>query len=144
MRSIKADDPRRRCNSPAAPLGAWDRASRFRWQKGLTAFARSSNCGLIVAASTLAGVHRELIIAPAAGADQGRRHTAIGVKAERYPLSGASRFHGSAHDIDVCYRRVAYIRTSSVANVGADKESDKRQRPGHRSLRQALRARACG
>ena len=27
-----------------------------------------------------------------------------------------------------CYRRVAYIRTSSVANVGADKDSDKRQR----------------
>jgi Holliday junction resolvase len=30
------------------------------------------------------------------------RHRALGVKAERYPLSGASRFRGSGHDID-CY-----------------------------------------
>jgi hypothetical protein len=28
-------------------------------------------------------------------------HTALGVKAERYPLSGASRFRGSGHDIDI-------------------------------------------
>jgi Holliday junction resolvase len=29
------------------------------------------------------------------------RHEAMGVKAERYPLSGASRFRGSGHDVDV-------------------------------------------
>lgn len=29
------------------------------------------------------------------------RHRAIGVHAERYPLSGASRFRGSGHDIDI-------------------------------------------
>ena len=29
------------------------------------------------------------------------RHAAIGVKAERYPLSGASRFRGSGHDVDI-------------------------------------------
>jgi hypothetical protein len=29
------------------------------------------------------------------------RHKALGVHAERYPLSGASRFRGSGHDIDV-------------------------------------------
>jgi|SRR5579875_1097623 len=29
------------------------------------------------------------------------RHRAIGVHAERYPLSGASRFRGSGHDIDL-------------------------------------------
>jgi hypothetical protein len=29
------------------------------------------------------------------------RHKAIGVHAERYPLSGASRFRGSGHDIDL-------------------------------------------
>jgi Holliday junction resolvase len=29
------------------------------------------------------------------------RHRAIGIKAERYPLSGASRFRGSGHDIDI-------------------------------------------
>jgi Holliday junction resolvase len=28
-------------------------------------------------------------------------HRAIGVHAERYPLSGASRFRGSGHDIDI-------------------------------------------
>ena len=29
------------------------------------------------------------------------RHQALGVRAERYPLSGASRFRDSGHDIDV-------------------------------------------
>jgi hypothetical protein len=29
------------------------------------------------------------------------RHLAIGDKAERYPLSGASRFRGSGHDVDL-------------------------------------------
>jgi len=29
------------------------------------------------------------------------RHKTIGVHAERYPLSGASRFRGSGHDIDI-------------------------------------------
>jgi Holliday junction resolvase len=30
-----------------------------------------------------------------------KRHRALGVHAERYPLSGASKFRGSGHDIDV-------------------------------------------
>jgi hypothetical protein len=29
------------------------------------------------------------------------RHKAIGVHAERYPLSGSSRFRGSGHDVDI-------------------------------------------
>jgi Holliday junction resolvase len=29
------------------------------------------------------------------------RHKALGVHAERYPLSGASRFRGSGHDLDL-------------------------------------------
>jgi Holliday junction resolvase len=29
------------------------------------------------------------------------RHEALGVHCERYPLSGASRFRGSGHDLDV-------------------------------------------
>jgi Holliday junction resolvase len=29
------------------------------------------------------------------------RHKALGVHAERYPLSGASRFRGSGHDVDI-------------------------------------------
>ena len=35
-----------------------------------------------------------------AGAYPGRRHTALGIKAERYPLSGGTRFRGS-HDGDI-------------------------------------------
>ena len=29
------------------------------------------------------------------------RHKTLGIHAERYPLSGASRFRGSGHDIDI-------------------------------------------
>jgi hypothetical protein len=29
------------------------------------------------------------------------RHRALGVCAERYPLSGSSRFRGSGHDVDI-------------------------------------------
>jgi Holliday junction resolvase len=29
------------------------------------------------------------------------RHRQLGVRAERFPLSGASRFRGSSHDVDV-------------------------------------------
>ena len=29
------------------------------------------------------------------------RHRAIGVHSERYPLSGASRFRGKSHDVDI-------------------------------------------
>jgi Holliday junction resolvase len=29
------------------------------------------------------------------------RHRALGIHAERYPLSGASRFHDSGHDVDI-------------------------------------------
>ena len=29
------------------------------------------------------------------------QHMGIGIKAERYPLSGASRFRGSGHDLDI-------------------------------------------
>ena len=29
------------------------------------------------------------------------RHRALGIHAERYPLSGASRFRGSGHDLDL-------------------------------------------
>jgi Holliday junction resolvase len=29
------------------------------------------------------------------------RHKTLGIRAERYPLSGASRFRGSGHDVDV-------------------------------------------
>lgn len=29
------------------------------------------------------------------------RHRALGIHSERYPLSGASRFRGSGHDVDI-------------------------------------------
>jgi Holliday junction resolvase len=29
------------------------------------------------------------------------RHKALGIHSERYPLSGASRFRGSGHDVDI-------------------------------------------
>jgi Holliday junction resolvase len=29
------------------------------------------------------------------------RHRALGIHAERYPLSGSSRFRGSGHDLDI-------------------------------------------
>ena len=29
------------------------------------------------------------------------RHKAVGIHAERYPLSGASRFRGASHDVDI-------------------------------------------
>ena len=31
------------------------------------------------------------------------RHKTIGIHAERYPLSGASRFRGKGHDLDVSF-----------------------------------------
>jgi hypothetical protein len=37
----------------------------------------------------------------AAGAVPGRRHTALGIKAERYPLSGGTRFRESGYDVDI-------------------------------------------
>ena len=36
-----------------------------------------------------------------AEANPGRRHIALRIKAERYPLSGGSRFRGSGHDVDI-------------------------------------------
>jgi Holliday junction resolvase len=46
------------------------------------------------------------------------RHTEIGVHAERYPLSGANRFRGSGHDLDIYARRDA---APLVAEVKARK-----------------------
>ena len=40
------------------------------------------------------------------------RHKALGVHAERYPLSGASQFRGSGHDVDVYLFGRAEARSS--------------------------------
>jgi len=47
------------------------------------------------------------------------RHKAIGIHAERYPLSGASRFRGSGHDIDL------YLFGSDEAPAVAEVKSRK-------------------
>ena len=46
------------------------------------------------------------------------RHAAIGIKAERYPLSGASRFRGSGPDIDIYPFRalVAEVKSQVLAS----------------------------
>ena len=45
------------------------------------------------------------------------RHKALGIHAERYPLSGASHFRGSGHDIDVY--ALGRDKTPLVAEVKA-------------------------
>jgi hypothetical protein len=47
------------------------------------------------------------------------RHKALSIHAERYPLSGASRFRGSGHDIDV------YLFGSQEAPVVAEVKARK-------------------
>ena len=46
-------------------------------------------------------------------------HQALGVHAERYPLSGASRFRGSGHDLDV------YVRGRDEAPIVAEVKARK-------------------
>jgi hypothetical protein len=43
-----------------------------------------------------------------------QRHLDLGIKAERYPLSGASRFRGSGHDVDV------YVFGNDAAPLAAE------------------------
>jgi hypothetical protein len=47
------------------------------------------------------------------------RHKAVGVYAERYPLSGASRFRGAGHDVDV------YIFGKDAAPIVAEVKARK-------------------
>ena len=48
------------------------------------------------------------------------RHRDLGVKAERYPLSGASRFRGSGHDVDI------YAFGTDEAPLGAEVKKRRR------------------
>ena len=50
------------------------------------------------------------------------RHQALGVHAERYPLSGASRFRGSGHDLDIY--ALGQDEAPLVAEVKARKSGD--------------------
>ena len=47
------------------------------------------------------------------------KHRALGIHAERYPLSGASRFRGSGHDIDL------YLFGRDEAPAGAEVKARK-------------------
>jgi hypothetical protein len=68
---------------PQLEGGHIGRASSSEWPNGKQGGRRSRDKGN--------RIERELV----------ERHKALGVHAERYPLSGASRFRGSGHDIDL-------------------------------------------
>ena len=71
-------------------------------ERGITAFARESNGGLIVTGSALAVVHRDLIIMLAA------RHKLPAVYWDRLVSSGGLISYG-ADQIDHCRRAAAYV-----------------------------------
>src|SRR5262245_9583213 len=72
-------------------------------ERAITAFARSSNGGLIVTASTLAAVHRKLIIALAA------RHRLPAVYSVRYHATSGGLISYGPDTIDPFRRAAAYV-----------------------------------
>jgi putative tryptophan/tyrosine transport system substrate-binding protein len=72
-------------------------------ERAVTAFARSPNGGLIVAASTLAGVHRKLIIALAA------RHRLPAVYSLRYYATDGGLISYGPNTIDPFRRAAGYV-----------------------------------
>ena len=72
-------------------------------ERGVTAFARSSNGGLIVPASTLAIVHRELITTLAA------RHRLPAVYFSRFFVTGGGLISYGADSIDQFRRAAGYV-----------------------------------
>jgi putative tryptophan/tyrosine transport system substrate-binding protein len=72
-------------------------------ERAITAFARSPNGGLIVTASTLAGVHRDLIIALAA------RHKLPAVYAVRYLVVGGGLISYGPDTVDQYRRAASYV-----------------------------------
>jgi putative tryptophan/tyrosine transport system substrate-binding protein len=72
-------------------------------ERAITAFARSPNGGLIVTASTLAGVHRDLIIAGAA------RHKLPAVYAVRYLVVGGGLISYGPDTVDQYRRAASYV-----------------------------------
>jgi len=72
-------------------------------ERAITAFARPPNGGLIVTASTLAGVHRDLIIALAA------RHKLPAVYAVRYLVVGGGLISYGPDTVDQYRRAASYV-----------------------------------
>jgi putative ABC transport system substrate-binding protein len=83
------------------PVGVGANAEEI--ERAVTAFARSSNGGLIVAASTLAGVHRKLIIALAA------RHRLPAVYSLRYFATDGGLISYGPNSIDPFRRAADYV-----------------------------------
>jgi putative ABC transport system substrate-binding protein len=72
-------------------------------ERGITAFARPANGGLIVTGSTLGTVHRDLIVALAA------RHRLPAVYPQRYYLTGGGLISYGADTTDPYRRAAGYI-----------------------------------
>ena len=72
-------------------------------ERAVTAFARSSNGGLIVTASALASVHRDLIITLAA------RHKLPAVYSERYFVTGGGLISYGPDFVDQYRRAAGYV-----------------------------------
>ena len=72
-------------------------------ERAITAFARSPNGGLVVTGSTLAGVHRDLIITLAA------RHQLPAVYAQRYFVTGGGLISYGPDSIDPYRRAAGYV-----------------------------------
>jgi putative ABC transport system substrate-binding protein len=72
-------------------------------ERGITAFARSANGGLIVTGSTLGTVHRDLIVALAA------RHRLPAVYPQRYYLTGGGLISYGADTTDPYRRAAGYV-----------------------------------
>jgi putative ABC transport system substrate-binding protein len=72
-------------------------------ERAITAFARSPNGGLVVTGSTLAGVHRDLIVTLAA------RHQLPAVYAQRYFVIGGGLISYGPDSVDPYRRAASYV-----------------------------------
>jgi ABC-type uncharacterized transport system substrate-binding protein len=72
-------------------------------ERGITAFARGSNDGLIVTGSALAFVNRDLIVTLAA------RHKLPAVYWDRTPVTGGGLISYGADLVDQCRRAADYV-----------------------------------
>jgi putative ABC transport system substrate-binding protein len=72
-------------------------------ERGVAAFARRSNGGLIVTGSFLAGVHRERIITLAA------RHKLPAIYPERFFVAGGGLMSYGSNFLDQCRRAAGYV-----------------------------------
>jgi putative ABC transport system substrate-binding protein len=72
-------------------------------ERAITAFAASSNGGLIITASNMATIHRELIIALAA------RHRLPAVYYSRYYVTGGGLISYGPDLLDQCRRAAGYV-----------------------------------